>query len=99
MTEQIPTAAELRAAWRAERARQHEATKQLSRDDLKTMQPDAIIAAKDAGRLNELMGIPVRHTPADPGNLTRADLKHMSPAEILDARKAGKLDGITRKDS
>lgn len=41
----------------AREARNPERTRQLTRDDLRGMTPEAIVTAKNAGRLNTLLGL------------------------------------------
>jgi hypothetical protein len=77
--------------------------RQLARADLKAMTPDEIVAAQDAGRLDDLLhstgaSAPAAETPPA-GQLSRADLKAMTPDEQVAAREGGQLDhllGITR---
>lgn len=72
-------------------------TSQLDADALKSMTPDQINTAREAGRLVRLM------TGRDPeptitGQITREDLGRMTPEAIVQARSEGRLDtllGIT----
>ncbi|MET8532397.1 hypothetical protein ABZV67_10670 [Streptomyces sp. NPDC005065] len=78
---------------------------QLTQADLANMSAAEIVAAKRAGKLNSLLGIPLTlnqtldaaertkdSAPVTEGQLTLADLDNMSPAEIVSAKRAGRLD-------
>ena len=68
---------------------------QLTREDLRTMSPTAILEAKTAGRLETILGREPSSAPraelGDSVQLTREDLKTMKPDEILKAKEAGQL--------
>ncbi|MBC2867319.1 hypothetical protein [Streptomyces mexicanus] len=66
---------------------------QITEDELTTMSPHEIVEARDAGRLNQILGLPVRDIPAD-GQLTQENLDQMTPTEIVQARDAGRLDRL-----
>lgn len=63
--------------------------------DLAAMKPDEIVAAKLAGQLDRVIGVPPREV-ADRlvagDQLTRDDLAGMSPDEVVAAKAAGRLD-------
>lgn len=65
--------------------------------DLAAMKPDEIVAAKLAGQLDRVIGVPPREVAdrlAAGTQLTRDDLKAMTPTEINEARAAGRLDAL-----
>lgn len=65
---------------------------QLTQEDLKTMTPAEIVEAHDTGKLNKLLGRPVRaELPTFP---SRADLKRMKPEEINQAHREGRLNHL-----
>lgn len=66
---------------------------QITEDELKTMSPHEIVEARNAGRLNQILGLPVRDIPAE-GQLTQEHLAQMTPAEIVEARDAGRLNRL-----
>ncbi|GAA2901913.1 hypothetical protein [Streptomyces mexicanus] len=66
---------------------------QITEDELKTMDPHAIVEARDAGRLNQILGLPVRDIPTE-GQLTQEHLDRMTPTEIVEAREAGRLNRV-----
>ena len=75
----------------ARTARDPARTRQLTRDDLKGMTPEAIDAARVGGRLDNLLGRPVQATAAQ---LSRDDLIRMSSDAIVAAKAAGRLDNL-----
>lgn len=70
-------------------------TVQLSRADLKSMTPEAIVEAQRAGTLDEVLGM--NRAPAAPDDLPRVPqlsreaLKSMTPEEISKANSDGRL--------
>lgn len=68
---------------------------QLTKTDLTTMTPQAIVQARRDGQLDELLGKPVpRTSTAEDGGdapITLEDLATMSNEEIVAARKVGRL--------
>lgn len=65
---------------------------QRTEQDLKSMSPDQIVAAHDAGELDELLGRLVA-SPVD-GQLDASHLATMAPEAIVAAHDAGRLDGL-----
>ncbi|HJW75019.1 MAG TPA: hypothetical protein VJ787_05035 [Thermoleophilia bacterium] len=80
-----------------------ESMRQLTKDDLKGMSSEAIIQARDDGRLRDLLTSTGTAAPATEkvpeGQLTRAEMLKLTPAQRVQAREDGKLDhmlGIVR---
>jgi hypothetical protein len=70
---------------------------QISREALAGMRPDAIATATREGRLNAVLGRPMRSQEA--GQLTRADLAAMTPAAISQAKAEGRLDHLLGRNT
>ena len=70
---------------------------QYAAADLVLLTPDEIVAAKAAGQLDRVIGVPPREVAdrlASGAQLTRADLAGMSPDEVVAAKAAGRLDDL-----
>lgn len=67
----------------------------VTREELRTMAPAEIIAAKQQGRLADLLA-GVTAEPASPpdGQLSRAELSQLSAAEIATAKAEGHLSWL-----
>ena len=65
---------------------------QLTRDDLDGMNPEEIVEAGAAGRLDNIFEQRRRETE----QLTREHVRGMEPAAIRDALKDGRLDHVLR---
>lgn len=71
---------------------------QLTDADLKNMTAQQIVQAREDGKLNQLLGIPVPGDVPDTGQLTREHLQHMTPQQIVDAQQASRLDQLLASD-
>jgi len=72
--------------------------RQLTEHDLQGMSAEEIVQAREAGQLNELLGMPAPAPPfsavddeGKPRAITEEDLVTMSPEAIVKARRAGQL--------
>ncbi|QIJ62224.1 hypothetical protein [Streptomyces sp. JB150] len=70
---------------------------QLTEADLKRLAAQGkhheIVQAQQEGRLNAVLGLPVRDIPRE-GQLTSEHLAKMTPAEIVEAHDAGRLNQL-----
>jgi hypothetical protein len=71
---------------------------QLTEDDVRNMSPEAIVASRNAGQLNEYLGVPVQPPPfapvdeqGQPRAITTDDLAQMTLEQIVTAHRAGQL--------
>jgi hypothetical protein len=65
---------------------------QLTRDDLKGMTPEQIVAANQAGDLDEYLGRRAAHQlPAAHVQWTADDVRQATPEQIVQAEKTGQL--------
>jgi hypothetical protein len=69
-------------------------TKQYTEAEIKTMSPEQIVAADDAGQLDDLLG---RSRYPSTGQLTPEHLGRMTPDEIRQANSEGRLAHILGK--
>ncbi len=66
---------------------------QITEAQLKTMSPHEIVKAQEEGRLDAILGRPVRDIPRE-GQLSGEHLQQMTPTEIVQAHDAGRLDQL-----
>ncbi|MFF2495841.1 hypothetical protein [Agromyces sp. NPDC058064] len=71
-------------------------TEQLTRDDLKGMTPAQIVAAQDAGQLNDVLGIPAPHEPGP--ILTREDVRKLYEERRFDEITTAQAEGRINYD-
>ncbi|MGW0293290.1 hypothetical protein [Streptomyces tuirus] len=74
---------------------------QLTEADLKRLSAQGkhheIVEAREEGRLNAVLGLPVRNIPTD-GQLTSEHVAQMTPTEIAQAHDAGRLNQLLGTD-
>ena len=65
---------------------------QLTRDEIKTLSAEAIVAADRAGELDEYLGRTVGYQmPLGEVQLTADDVRQMTPEQIVQADRTGRL--------
>jgi len=67
---------------------------QLTREQLKDMTPDQIVAAKAAGRLDDLLGTTTWRPPDAGCAITREYLRTLTPEQTIELDRLGRLDQL-----